>query len=130
LAVLLEADLERVAGRVLVADVDGVGDDGARALVMQGRLERVGQAGLVEGLAGELVEGRLGVERLEVAVAAGEEDPDDRLRAWPVMRLAVGGLAARDAVAVEHGAQRQAGEAQAEVGEEGPAMRSSGGREE
>ena len=87
LAVFLEADLQR-------EDL-GVGpraaDDVARVLDEQRRLERVREGRLGEGLAGVLVERRLRVEGLQVADAAGEEDPDDRLGLRREVRLAVGG---------------------------------------
>ena len=76
-------------------------------------------------LAGVAVQLRLGVEALDVADAAAEEDPDDRLRLRREVRLAVGrpaaGVGPGDAVAEQHGAQRQAGEAHAGVGQEGAA---------
>ena len=77
---------------------------------------------LGDRLAGVLVERRLGVEALHVADAADHEQPDDALRLRREVRLAggrrPGGRVAGEAVAVEHRAEREAGEAHAEVGEE------------
>ena len=77
-------------------------------------------------LAGVLVQLRLDVEALDVADAAAEEDPDDRLGLGREVRPAVraAGIAARRRGRrrpEQHGAERQAGEAHAGVGEEGAA---------
>src|SRR5262249_44112546 len=127
LSVLLPADLHRVNDRVLVAHVDVGGDNGARALIVQRRLERIGEGRLVKGEAGIFVERWLGVERLQMTIAAREEYPDDRLRLRGAVRPAgrrsvrLGRGGAGDAVAVQQGAERQAGEAHTQVGEEGTA---------
>src|SRR5262249_22117723 len=81
---------------------------------------------LVDRLAGVLVERRLRVERLQVADAAHEEQPDDPLRLRGEVRLAVGRGARPggpdDAVAGEHRPEGEPGEAPRGVGEEGAAV--------
>ena len=68
------------------------------------------------------VERRLGVEAFDVAGAADHEQPDDALGLAGEVRLAVGrppGFSWQllaNAVAGEHRAERQAGEAHADVG--------------
>src|SRR5262245_1467800 len=70
-------------------------------------------------LAGVAIQLRLDVEAFDVADAAAEEDPDDGLGARREVRPAVRWriIRAGDAVLEEHGAQRQAGETHAGVGE-------------
>src|SRR5262249_3716843 len=78
---------------------------------------------LVNGLAGVLVQGRLGIERLQVADTAQHEEPDDALRLRLEMRLPVGRLprlGADDAVLEQHGAEGEPGEAHADIGQKGP----------
>ena len=76
------------------------------------------------------VERRLRVEGLHLADAAGEEHPDDRLRLrrrGAACRRAARHFASRgEAVAVQHRAERQAGEAQPDVGEERAAVHDAG----
>ena len=100
------------------------------------RFENVSVRRVGDGLAGVLVQLRLGVEALEVAGAALHEEPDDALGLGGEVRQArgrrpggglVGGGRAPDAVALEHGAEGQTGKAHAEVREEGPAVDASAG---
>ncbi len=114
------ADLHGVDDRVDIADVDLLGRHRAEAGAVQRRVERVGQRRAVERQAGVAIQRGLGVERLDVAVSAREEDPDDRLGPRREVGLRFGG--ADDAVVGEHAAERQAGEAESEIGEEGAAV--------
>ena len=119
LAVLLKADLQRIERVALIAV--GVGNDQSleRQLL---RILRVGERRLGDRLAGVLVEHRLGIEAFHVADAAVHEQPDHALGLGREMRLAVGRRPVcrrtAEAVALQHGAEAQAGEAHAEVGEE------------
>ena len=80
---------------------------------------------VADGPAGEAVQFRLHVKALDVADAAAQEDPDDRLGLRREVRPASGGRIDRrgpgDAVAEKHGAQGQAGKTHAGIGEEGAA---------
>ncbi len=126
-AMLLKADLR---GKQLVADVaiGIVGYDDPQVLLDERRGEHVAVRRVADLLAGELGQCRLGVEAFQVAHTADEEDPDHALGARANVRDAcgeagrLGGRGAADAVAREHFAQRQAGEAHAHVGQEGPAV--------
>ena len=113
LAVLLEADLERIEHVALLA-VGVVDDDDAGQLQLL-RVLDVLERRLGDGLAGVLREHRLGVEALQVADAAVHEQPDDALGLGREVRLAVGrrpaALLGGEAVAVQHGRQGQAREA-------------------
>src|SRR5207249_4154402 len=90
----------------------------------QRRLERIAERRLRKGFASVLIERRLGIKGFQVAVPAGQEDPDDRLRLRPMMWRAgsVSDRSRAQAVTVQHGPERKASEAHAEVGEEGAAM--------
>src|SRR5262249_7543512 len=86
---------------------------------------------LIDGLAGVPVQGRFGVEGLQVADPAVQEEPDDTFRLGRELRLAVRRRPAPglpgEAVAVQHGAADQAGETQAEGGKERRAMEARAG---
>jgi hypothetical protein len=73
----------------------------------------------------------LRVEALHVAHAADEEDPDDVLGfRWADQLWLVNFISSQDAIAREHRAQGQAGEAHAQIGQErssGNGMRSHHG---
>src|SRR5205823_3519039 len=79
----------------------------------------------LDRLACILVEGGFGVEALQVADAAEHEQPDDALGPWGEVGLAVRRApwprGPRDAVAVQHRGQGQAGEAQAAIRQEAAA---------
>jgi hypothetical protein len=127
-AVLAEADLEREEAVTLLA-VGVVEDDDAGQPQPLGILD-VAERRLGDGQAGVAVEGRLGVEALQVADAAIHEQPDHALGFGREVRAAVGRRPAAlgaVAVAVQHGGQRQAGEAHAQVGEESPAVNTTAG---
>ena len=83
LAVLFIPDLQRVNDGVTVAHLL---DHRTRALLKHGVLEGIGNRRLIKSLAGVDVQRGLGVEGLEMAVAAGEENPYDRLRPRAMMR--------------------------------------------
>ena len=78
---------------------------------------------VANGPAGKAIEFGLDVEALNVADAAAQEDPDDRLRFRREVRSAVGAWVDRrgpgDTIAEEHGAQGQSGEPHAGIGQEG-----------
>src|SRR5262249_25252755 len=76
-------------------------------------------------------EGGLVIESLDVAIPAGEEDPDHRLRPRSEMRRAQprasrargvnpGSLRPRHAVTMQHGPESQPGEAHAKISEKSP----------
>ena len=123
LAVLLEADLQREELVPLLA-VGVVDDDDTRELELLGILH-VLERRLGDRLAGVLGELGLRVERLHVGDAAVHEQPDDGLRLRREVRLAVGRRpfrVGRVAVAVQHGRERETGEAAKGIGEERTAM--------
>ena len=109
-------------------------DDLAQILLDVRRIERRLVRRFLKRLSGPPVEFRLRIKRLHLAHAADQENPDDRLsllsshrqparRSPRILRFRL-----RDAVAIEHGSQRQSGEAHADVGEKGPAMNAFGWR--
>src|SRR5207247_6619999 len=115
-----------------IAHVDGVGGDGARAGLVLGRVYRVLERCLVERFSSVFIEGALGVERLDVAVTAAEENPDHRpgsgRKQWPTSgrspdRVCFLRYRARHAVPPEHRTERQPGEAHPDVGEESAARK-------
>ena len=89
-------------------------------------LECIGKRGLGDRLAGVSIQGGLGVEALEVAGAADHEQPDHVLglgrEMRPSVRRAPAGrgrlIGPRDPVAMEHRAQRQAGETHSHIRQE------------
>ena len=133
LAVLLPTDLQRVDDGIDIAHVDRVGGHGTEARLVFGRADRVLERRFVERLSGVLIERGLGVERLHVAVTAAEKNPDDRPCLGWKERLTGGrgpkgrsfARGAGHAVAPEHRAKRQAGEAHANVGEESATRKTS-----
>jgi len=113
-----EADLEGEEFVALVAV--GVGDDEAFDGEFLGILG-MGEGGLGDGHPGVLIEGGFGVEAFEVTDAAVHEDPDDAIGFGGEVWGAVGGGGGGGlggGVAVEDGAEGEAGEAHAEIGEE------------
>ena len=111
-----ETGLERIEDIALQAV--GVGNGGA----LKGEFRRVLDVGirsLGDRLAGMFCHLGLVVKAFKVADAAIHKQPDDALRLWGEVRSAVGGKpgsGGADAVAGEHGTERQTGEAEAKVG--------------
>ncbi len=113
-----EADLKGEEFVALVAV--GVGDDEAFDGEFLGILG-MGEGGLGDGHPGVLIEGGFGVEAFEVTDAAVHEDPDDAIGFGGEVWGAVGGGGGDEVgggVAVEDGAEGEAREAHAEIGEE------------
>lgn len=113
-----EADLEGEEFVALVAV--GVGDDEAFDGEFLGILG-MGEGGLGDGHSRVLIEGGFGVEAFEVTDAAVHEDPDDAIGFGGEVWGAVGGGGGDEVgggVAVEDGAEGEAGETHAEIGEE------------
>src|SRR5437867_6196381 len=118
LSPLPEADLHREQPRLAPARIP------LDVLFEIRRDEGVLERGLPDRLSRVPVESRLRIEALDVARAADHEQPDHTLGLRGEVRLAVGRgpnlplPSARDAVAVEHRAEREAGEPHAAVGQE------------
>jgi hypothetical protein len=76
-----------------------------------------------ERLTRVLVERGLGIKRLDVAVAAGEKNPNHRFGPRRKIRLTgrrpprCGGIGSHNSIAAQHRAQGQPSEAHAEIGE-------------
>ena len=115
-----EAHLEWIDDRIDVADVDLLGRHRAESLPMGGRVDRIVERRLVVGLSRMGIERGLGIEGLEMAVAAGEKNPDHRLGPRPAGRHA-------EALLTEERLDGQAAEAETEphagTGGEEPASR-------
>ena len=119
------ADLDAAAAALAIADLEredrghqlAVGEKFAHILVA-----RTGQHVLVrcaaDGLAAIFVQSRLGIEALDVAGAAKHKQPDHALGPGREMRRAHRRRCSRHAVAKEHRAERQPGEAHAAIGQE------------
>jgi hypothetical protein len=118
LALLPEADLQRIQ---LAQQRPRRAGEVADVLAIIGRFDnRLAKGRGIDGLAGVPVEGRLGIEGLDVADAALHEQPHDALRPRDEVRLSRA-VSAGDAVLVQHGAKGQAGETHADVGQESAA---------
>jgi len=96
--------------------VTGIAADDVGPLTLHG----VGIGSIGDIAAMVAIQLQLGVEALEMADAAAHEQPDDVFGFWREMRTAVRRRVVRSgfAVAKQHGAEGEAGEAHAGVGEE------------
>ena len=104
---------------VHVTNVDLFSRRAAKPLPVQRGVHRVGKRCLGKRLARVLVQHRLGVKCLHLAVATGEKDPDDGLGPGRKMRFARRlGISPHDAIGGQHRPHCQPGEAQSAIGQE------------